>query len=79
MSIRTLQRRLHDDGLTYEAVMDQLRLERAVDLLGTPVPLTEVSRRVGYDDQAHFTRAFKRWTGTTPGAWRKASMTGGSA
>ena len=70
-SPRTLQRRLHDDGLTYEAILDQMRLERAVDLLGTPMTLVEVASRVGYADQAHFTRAFKRWTGITPGAWRQ--------
>jgi AraC-like DNA-binding protein len=68
-SPRTLQRRLRDDGLTYERLVDQMRLERAVELLGIPMPLAEVSRRVGYQDQAHFTRAFRRWTGTTPGVW----------
>ncbi len=49
------------------------RIDRAKHLLQkSGQPLAEISTDVGFSDQAHFTRAFRRHTGTTPGKWRKA-------
>lgn len=68
---RTLQRRLDDAGTTFSAVLAAARRERAVALVAaTAVPLTEVAFRLGYQDPAHFTRAFRRWTGLAPSAYR---------
>lgn len=36
--------------------------------------ILEVANQVGYDDQANFTRAFKRWYGITPGRWRRINI-----
>jgi AraC-like DNA-binding protein len=71
-SVRTLHRRLAAEGLTYGRLVDQARFDAARDLLRQPCcSLVEVSLRLGYSDQAHFTRAFRRWTGVPPGLWRR--------
>lgn len=72
MSVRTLQRRLEDEGTTFTAVLDQARLDVARAALRDPeVPLIEVAFRLGFADLAAFSRAFKRWTGKPPGQWRR--------
>jgi AraC-like DNA-binding protein len=71
-SARTLQRRLHDVGLTYVQVVAQARLDVAQEMLGDPgKKVRDVARSLGYSDAAHFTRAFQRWTGLTPTAFRR--------
>jgi AraC-like DNA-binding protein len=73
VSERTLQRRLAQLGRSFSAVVEDFRREEAARLLATPsVHLVEVAARLGYAEQTSFTRAFRRWTGTTPGAWRAA-------
>jgi AraC-like DNA-binding protein len=70
-SPRTLQRRLRDAGLTYARLMAETRREAAKKLLADPTrTIADVARTLGYSDPAHFTRAFQRWTGFTPRAYR---------
>jgi AraC-like DNA-binding protein len=46
--------------------------ENAQDLLSrTAEPVTDIALKLGYADMAHFTRAFKRWTGMAPSAYRR--------
>jgi AraC-like DNA-binding protein len=72
MSARTLQRRLDDEGTRYSALVEREREAMACTLLDDPtITLAVVAERVGFGDLASFGRAFKRWTGTTPGAWRR--------
>ena len=72
MSVRTLQRRLGDLGLTYGQLRDEVRLETACRLLdGSEVSVAQTALALGYSDPAHFTRAFTRWTGSTPQAYRR--------
>lgn len=67
----TLQRRLQADGLTYEAILDALRQRMAIDYLASrKLAVSETAYLTGFSDAAAFTRAFKRWTGTTPGKFR---------
>jgi len=70
-SVRTLQRRLHAAGLTYSQVVQQARRAAAQRMLtdGTAA-IGEIARTLGYSDPAHFTRAFQRWTGSTPRDFR---------
>ncbi len=70
-SERTLHRRLADEGHSFQELATQVRREAAESLLqrGTH-SLTDVAFLTGFSDQAAFTRAFKRWTGRTPGQWR---------
>ncbi len=71
MAPRTLQRRLLEDGLSFQALLDQVRCEAALELLKQrEMTLSELAFRLGYSDLRPFARAFKRWTGTTPGSYR---------
>jgi AraC family transcriptional regulator len=68
---RTFRRHFHCTAGDYQR---GVRVGRARQLLATSAtPLVEIALALGYADQSHFTAAFKRLTGTTPGAFRKAS------
>ncbi len=72
MSGRTLQRRLEDEGVRFSVVLDEVRERAAKKRLENPtLPLAEIAYQVGFSDLATFSRAFKRWTGVPPGAWRR--------
>lgn len=67
----TLQRRLADQTVCFEDIVDGLRRQRALDLLPmTAVPLTRVADALGYTSQASFTRSCRRWFGEPPKALR---------
>ncbi|WP_437996124.1 AraC family transcriptional regulator ligand-binding domain-containing protein [Sorangium sp. So ce185] len=67
MSARTLQRRLAAVGVSHRELLQELRLSRARQALGG-AQLKAVSHELGYSSPSAFHRAFKRWTGVTPGA-----------
>jgi AraC family transcriptional regulator len=68
---RTFRRHLHCTAGEYQ---QRVRIGQARHLLaGSDTPLAEIAQALGYADQSHFTAAFKRCTGATPGAFRKAS------
>jgi AraC-like DNA-binding protein len=72
MSARTLQRRLEDEGTRFSVVLELARERVARRLLADrSLPLAEVAYRAGFADLASFSRAFKRWTGMPPGAFRR--------
>lgn len=72
VSERTLQRRLEEQGTSFKALVDEVRKKTATLLLESPqIGLGEVAFQLGYSDLRSFTRAFKRWTGTTPGGYRQ--------
>lgn len=67
MSDRTLRRRLADQGQSYQNILDQIRMNRALALLNNPrMTIDEVAYEVGFSDAHNFRRAFKRWTGHGP-------------
>lgn len=71
-SVRTLQRRLSDMNTTYSRVIETARMESASRLLvQSEFTLKEIAHQLGYSDQPHFTRAFHRWTGLSPKAYRQ--------
>jgi AraC-like DNA-binding protein len=71
VSRRTLQRRLGAEGVTFESVFDDLRRQLAVSYLADrKVSANETAYLVGFSEPAAFSRAFRRWTGTTPSAFR---------
>jgi AraC-like DNA-binding protein len=73
VSVRTLHRHLVDEGTTFQRVKDEFRRERAVQLLTTSeTPINRISAELGFDSVAAFHRAFRGWTGGTPGAFRNA-------
>jgi AraC-like DNA-binding protein len=71
VSRRTLQRRLAAEGVTFETVFDDLRRRLALSYLADrKVSANETAYLVGFSEPAAFSRAFRRWTGTTPSAFR---------
>jgi AraC-like DNA-binding protein len=71
VSRQTLYRQLKAEGVTFETVLDELRHQLAVHYLGAGrTSVNETAYLVGFSEAAAFSRAFKRWTGTTPGASR---------
>jgi AraC-like DNA-binding protein len=69
VSRQTLYRRLQAEGTTFDQVLQALRLELAGDYLadGT-LSVTEIGYRLGFADGPSFSKAFKRWTGSSPSA-----------
>ena len=71
MSPRTLQRRLSEQGHSFQGVVDRARKELAQRLLAeTDFSLAEVAFLTGFAEQSGFNRAFKRWAGQTPRSYR---------
>ncbi|HEX8644742.1 MAG TPA: AraC family transcriptional regulator ligand-binding domain-containing protein [Allosphingosinicella sp.] len=70
MSRQTLYRRLRREGVTYEKLHDQIRCRHAVAQLRSGLTPADVAHRLGFSDRAAFSRAFKRWTGMSPGKAR---------
>lgn len=69
---RTLQRRLLDQGVTFEGLVQRTLCDQARALLEeAELPITDIAYQLGYSDPAHFTRAFRRWTGEAPQQWRR--------
>lgn len=68
---RTLRRRLAEEGVGLQAVFDAVRAELARELLRqTQLPLSEIAATLGFADSSALVRAFRGWTGSTPGRWR---------
>lgn len=71
-SRQTLYRRLKAEGTTYEQILDGLRRRLALRLVRDEgLSVKEAAYRLGFSDPAAFSRAFKRWTGTSPGEMRR--------
>jgi AraC-like DNA-binding protein len=67
-----LKRKLAALGTSYSAILDETRRQRALLLLeDRGLPLAEIAGRLGYTELPNFTRAFRKWTGTTPAAYRR--------
>lgn len=74
LSRQTLFRKLKAEGVTFEQVLDELRCRLALDYLsGKKVSVNETAYLVGFSEPAAFSRAFKRWTGESPGQHRRAA------
>jgi AraC-like DNA-binding protein len=72
ISTRTLKRRLAEHGTTFSQVVEELRHQRALVLLeNQELSVAEVAERLGYTEVPNFGRAFRRWTGMTPVAFRR--------
>ncbi|MBI4696930.1 MAG: AraC family transcriptional regulator [Gammaproteobacteria bacterium] len=72
---RTLQRRLDDEGTTFSALLTEVRLERARELIRrSGMHHDEIARALGFDDASAFSRAFKTWTGVSPQTYRQSTQ-----
>jgi AraC-like DNA-binding protein len=71
MTRRSMQRLLSANGATFNRIVGETLLRRAKALLDdSDVPITEIAFELGYRDPAHFSRAFRRWTGLSPISYR---------
>ncbi|MEU8778569.1 AraC family transcriptional regulator [Streptomyces sp. NPDC048606] len=74
VSPATLRRRLQGEGTSFRGIKDQVRRDAAIaGLTEGREPIAELAARLGFSEDTAFHRAFRRWTGTTPGAYRIAS------
>lgn len=78
VSLRTLQRRLAEEGTTYSSVLDETRSELATQhVKWSQLSIKEIGFLLGFSEPSNFARAFKRWTGVAPAVYRGAE-TGGN-
>ncbi|WP_162945996.1 helix-turn-helix transcriptional regulator, partial [Pseudomonas aeruginosa] len=72
LTVRTLRRRLDDEGSSYRLLLDEVRLALAEELLATgAIRLEEIAERLGYGEVSNFIHAFRRWKGMTPRQYRQ--------
>ncbi|MBR8257230.1 AraC family transcriptional regulator [Burkholderia ambifaria] len=68
VSVRTLHRRLAAEGITYKSIVDEVRQKLAFRYLKqTTMTIEQIAEQTGFSDASNFRKAFKRWTGRTPG------------
>jgi len=78
MSRRTLHRLAQAHGLSLRDILDNARRQHAKQLLQDPtLQMKDISQRLGYADERSFRRAFKRWSGQSPTAFRKGLFQNG--
>jgi AraC-like DNA-binding protein len=71
VSVRTLSRHLRGENTSFQAIKDELRRDLAIErLTKTDAPIAQIGAELGFDNPTAFHRAFKTWTGSTPGAYR---------
>lgn len=77
LTVRTLRRRLDDEGSSYRLLLDEVRQALAEELLATgAIRLEEIAERLGYGEVSNFIHAFRRWKGMTPRQYRQRRRLG---
>lgn len=72
MTPQTLRRRLREEGQGFQAIKDDLRRDAAIEYLAQPdLTLLDIANHLGFSDASTFHRAFKGWTGLSPGIYRQ--------
>lgn len=71
ISPQTLRRHLREEGTSFQELKDQLRRDIAIyHLRRADLSLQQIAEQTGFSEPSAFHRAFKKWTGLTPGAYR---------
>ena len=73
-STKTLQRKLSSEGTSFREITQQIRFTKAIELLDRNLEVREISQYLGYEEVSNFIRAFKNWTGVSPGAYRNRAI-----
>ncbi len=76
VSSRTLRRQLAAEGTRFQQLQDTVRHHRALDLLRRSLQMSidEIAEHLGYSDPSNFSRAFRKWEGISPSAWRSLQL-----
>ncbi|TQV78139.1 AraC family transcriptional regulator [Exilibacterium tricleocarpae] len=75
LSVTTLRRKLQSENTSYQKLKDECRMEAAFHYLGCPdFTNGTIAERLGFDETSAFFRAFKKWTGITPGEYRRGLL-----
>ncbi|GAB3475888.1 AraC family transcriptional regulator [Marinomonas epiphytica] len=73
MSVSTLRRRLSEESTSYQQIKDESRKEAAITYMNVPrLSINDIASLMGFDEPSAFFRSFKKWTGMTPGEYRKS-------
>lgn len=73
LNVRTLQRQLKTENISYQNLLEQVRKNLALVYINQPeLSLIDIAFLLGFSEQSSFQRAFKRWTGETPGKYKKS-------
>jgi len=76
MSLRSLQRKLQEQGTSYKDILEQVRKKLTMEYIAQKhISLSEIGYLVGFSSVGNFNRAFKRWTECTPGEYRNNLLT----
>ena len=79
-SVRTLHRRLHEEGTSYRELLDSVRAGLAKRRLEqSDQPIAQLAHDLGFSSQQSFHRSFKRWTGVNPAEYRRGAKLGAAA
>lgn len=80
LSPATLRRRLEDEGASWGRLKDEVRRDLALQHLAEGrLSVGEIAARLGFEDASTFYRAFRKWTGCAPGAWRAQQQAAAAA
>jgi AraC-like DNA-binding protein len=72
MTPATLRRRLHEEGESYQSIKDQLRRDLAISYLShSSRSVMDIASELGFSERSAFHRAFRKWTGASPGEFRR--------
>jgi AraC-like DNA-binding protein len=72
LTAATMRRRLHEEGTSYQSIKDQLRRDLAIGYLShTDRSVMEIALELGFSERSAFHRAFRKWTGASPGEFRR--------
>lgn len=75
MSAATLRRRLKEERASFQQLKDSIKRDLAIfHLRQMQMPIADIAELIGFSEPSPFNRAFKKWTGTTPGAYREALL-----
>jgi len=77
LSARTYRRRLADEGTSFQQLLDTVRSEHATrHLRDGRLPIASIAYELGFNDPSNFRRAYRRWTGVSPGSLRAGTGSG---
>jgi len=75
MTAATLRRRLQEEGTSYQSIKDQLRRDLAIGYLSHSTrSVMDIALELGFSERSAFHRAFRKWTGASPGEFRRNSQ-----